>query len=273
MKTPLVSVVIPTHNRLKMLRDALDSVLNQSYSNLEVVLVDDCSNQETKVGIEEMARHDSRVRIIRNEENIGFVRSLNKGIREASGEYIARIDDDDAWIDKEKIWKQVKFFEGHSEYSVVGGGIIRVDEEGKEISRELLPETDGEIRNLMLITDPIVHVVAVFRKKDWEAVGGYDEKFIYSQDWELWMKLGKMGKYYNFQEYFVRYLQSSQNRSNKNMRHHLWLSLVARENHKNEFPNFRKGYIIGWISYLFSFISIGYRVHPVFIKIKKLFLK
>lgn len=271
MKTPLVSVVLPTRDHLKTLRDALDSILNQSYSNLEVVLVDDYSNEETKLGIEKMAGEDSRVRVIRNNENLGFVRSLNKGIREAKGEYIARIDDDDAWCDKEKIHKQVGFLEENPEYVVVGGGIIRVDGEGKEISRELLPETDKEIRNLMLITDPIVHVVAFFRKKDWEAVGGYDEEFHYSQDWELWMKLGSVGKYYNFQEYFVRATFSNAGRSSKNMRYHLWLSLAARKKHKNEFPNFWKGYIIGWISYLFSFIPIRYRVSPIFIKIKKLF--
>jgi len=273
MKTPLISVVLPTRNRLKTLRDALDSVLSQSYSNLEVVLIDDCSDQENKVGIEEMARKDSRVRIIRNEENIGFVRSLNKGIREASGEYIARLDDDDSWYDSKKLEKQVAFMEQHPEYVLVGGGLIRVDGDGIEIVRQLFPETDEAIRATMLITDPFVHPAVLFRKKDAQRVGGYDEKFHYSQDWELWMKLGKMGKYYNFQEYFVRYLQSSQNRSNKNMRHHLWLAMVARKRYKDWFPNFFKGYILGWLSYLFYFIPIRYRVGSIFTKIKKLFLQ
>src|SRR3989344_5104546 len=273
MKTPLISVVLPTRNRLKTLRDALDSVLSQSYSNLEVVLIDDCSDQENKVGIEEMARKDSRVRIIRNEENIGFVRSLNKGIREASGEYIARLDDDDSWYDSKKLEKQVAFLDKHPEYAVVGGGIIRVDGDYKEISRQLFPETDEAIRGMMLITDPIVHVAVVFRKKDWERVGGYDEEFDYSQDWELWMKFGKRGKYYNFPEYFVRSIFSQEARSSNNMRHHLWLAIVARKRYKNEFPNFLKGYILGWLSYLFSFISIRYRVSFILTKIKRLFLK
>lgn len=273
MKIPLVSVVLPTHNRLKTLRDALDSVLHQSYSNLEVILVDDCSDQENKLGIEVMAGQDSRVRIIRNEKNIGFVRSLNKGIREAQGEYIARIDDDDAWMDRAKLVKQVEFLSKHSGYTVVGGGIVRVDGYDKEISRQLFPETDEAIRGMMLFTDPIVHVAAVFRKRDWQSVGGYDEEFDYSQDWELWMKLGKVGKYYNFQEYFVRSIFSSEGRSSKNMRHHLWLAIVARKRYKDRFPNFWRGYALGWLSYWFAFIPIRYRVSPIFTKIKRLFFK
>src|SRR3989344_4060536 len=273
MKNPLVSVVLPTQNRLKTLHDALHSVLNQSYSDLEVVLIDDYSDQETKIGIEEIARKDSRVRIVRNEENIGFVPSLNKGIREAKGEYIARLDDDDSWCDPRKLEKQVAFMEQHPEYVLVGGGLIRVDEDGREIVRQLFPETDEAIRATMLITDPFVHPAVLFRKKDAQRVGGYDEKFHYSQDWELWMRLGKLGKYYNFQEYFVRYLQSSQNRSNKNMRHHLWLAIVARKRYKDRFPNFWKGYMLGWLSYLFSFIPIRYRVSPFFTKTKRLFFK
>ena len=273
MNQPFVSVVLPTRNRIDTLRSAISSVLAQTYSPMEIILVDDFSNPKTKKEIEELAQEDVRIRIVRNEENLGFVRSINKGIRGSRGEYIARLDDDDSWCDPKKLEKQVVFMEQHREYVLVGGGLIRVDGDGREIVRQLFPETDEAIRATMLITDPFVHPAVLFRKKDVQRAGGYDEKFHYSQDWELWMKLGKLGKYYNFQEYFVRYLQSSQNRSNKNMRHHLWLSLVARKNHKNEFPNFRKGYIIGWISYLFSFIPIRYRVHPVFIKIKKLFLK
>ncbi len=273
MKTPLVSIVLPTRNHLKTLRDAVDSVLEQSYSNLEVILIDDYSDQETAAGIRELAEQDPRIKVIRNEKNIGFVRSLNKGIREAKGEYIARIDDDDVWIDKAKLLKQIEFLNKHPEYAVVGGGIIRVDIDYNEISRQLFPETDEAIRNKMLITDPIVHVAAVFRKKDWESVGGYDEEFDYTQDWELWMKLGKTGKYYNFQEYFVSSIFSSRGRSSKNMRHHLWLAIVARHRYKDDFPNFWKGYMLGWLSYLFSFIPIKYRVSPVFIKLKKLFLK
>ncbi|MBI2013520.1 MAG: glycosyltransferase family 2 protein [Candidatus Colwellbacteria bacterium] len=273
MKLPLVSVVLPTRDRLETLKNALTTVLNQTYPNMEIVLVDDYSDEKAKQGIEEMAKKEPRIRVVRNEVNLGFVRSLNKGIKEAKGEYIARIDDDDAWIDKNKLKKQAEFLDKHPDCTVVSGGIIRIDGDGKEISRELLPETDEKIRNIMLITDPIVHVAAMFRRKDWEIVGGYNERFHYSQDWELWMRLGKRGKYYNFPEYFVRSIFSSEGRSSKNMRYHLSLSLKAREIHKNEFPNFWKGYILGWVSYLFSFIPIRLRVRPFFIKIKKLILK
>jgi len=109
----------------------------------------------------------------------------------------------------------------------------------------------------------------MFKKADWEAVGGYDESFDYAQDWELWMKLGKQGKYYNFQEYFVRSTFSSFGRSSKNLAHHLWLNLVARKRYRNDFPNFWKGYILGWFSYAFFFIPLRYRVKPQLLVFKK----
>jgi len=269
MNQPLVSVIIPTHNRPQFVGQALDSVFQQTYGNLEVIVVDDASDKPTQGVLKEYQAKEQRLHVIANKKNKGFVRSLNTGIKEAQGEYIARLDDDDMWCTPEKLPKQIAFLEQHRDYALVGGGIIRVDEQGKEISRQLLPETNEAIRRIMLVADPFVHPAVVFRARDIEAIGGYDETLDYAQDWDLWMKLGKYGKYYNFPEYFVRYLQSSQNRSNRNMRHHLWLNLVVRIRHKDEFPNFWKGYVLGWISYFFYFIPIRQRVSPWFLKIRE----
>ena len=269
MNKSLVSVILPTYNRLDLLQLAIESIRAQSYSNIEIVVIDDYSTDETVNFLTEYSKRDQRIRVIRNDKNIGFVRSLNKGIKEARGEYIARLDDDDSWCDSKKLEKQVEFLVNHPEYVLTGGGIIRVDEYGKEIARQHFPENDEEIRKTILIADPFVHTSVLFRKKDVEKVGGYDENLDYAQDWDLWMKLGRLGKYYNFPDYFVRYLQSSQNRSNMNMRHHLWLNLVVRKRYQNDFPNFWKGYIIGWISYFFSFIPIRQRVSPFFLRIKE----
>lgn len=269
MNQSLVSVVLPTHNRADCLEKALESVRSQNYSSLEIVVVDDHSTDETPNFLKKLQLKDSRIQVVTNAENIGFVKSLNQGIRAARGKYIARIDDDDIWIDREKTKKQVDFLDANPEYVVVGGGIIRVDDSGKEISRELFPEHDREIRNKMLLSDPIVHVSVMFWKEAWERVGGYDERFVYSQDWELWARLGKIGKCYNFQEYFVRSLFSSYGHSGKHMCYHQRLNLTVRKMYRKSYPNFWKGYGIGWLSYLFSFIPIRYRISPWFLTLKR----
>lgn len=269
MNKSLISVVLPTHNRSDYLEKALESVCVQDYPFLEIIVVDDQSTDETPDLLKRLQIKDDRIRVVTNSNNIGFVKSLNRGIRAARGAYVARIDDDDVWVDKEKIKKQTSFLDVNPEYVVVGGGIIRINDFGKEMSRELFPETDKEIRKTMLVSDPIVHVSAIFRKDAWEEVGGYDEQFDYSQDWELWAKLGAKGRYYNFQEYFVRSLFSSRGRSGKNMRYHLWLNLKIRKRYRHDFPNFWKGYVFGWISYVFFLLPLSMRIHPLFLKIKK----
>ncbi len=265
---PLVSVILPTYNRAGYIKKSIESVIEQTYRNFELIIIDDESTDNTPEIIAQYKKKDPRIKIITNQTNLGFVKSLNKAIRQARGIYIARLDDDDFWCDIHKLEKQIKFLENNPDYVLVGGGIIKIDEDGKEIVRILLPEKDEAIRQIMLLSDPFAHVSVVFRKESWESVDGYDEEFDYSQDWDLWMKLGKLGKLYNFQEYFVFSIQGEQNRCNENFRHHLMLNIKIRKKYQKDFPNFWKAYLIGWGSYAFSFFSFQSRLSPVFLKLR-----
>lgn len=272
-RQPLVSIILPTFNREKLIKKSIGSVLSQTYKNFELVIIDDFSTDNTPKILFQYQRDDQRIKVIRNEKNIGFVRSLNKGIKKAAGFYIARIDDDDFWCDKQKLEKQVNFLEGNLEYVLVGGGVIKIDERGKEIARFLFPKTDSKIRQMMLLSDPFVHSSILFKKKDWGVVNGYDENFDYSQDWDLWAKLGRLGKFYNFQEYFVHYLQGPQNRCNKNIKRHLLLSIKLRRKHRKDYPNFYKAYLVGWGAYFFSFLPFQKKLSPVFSKLRSFIIK
>ncbi len=110
METPLVSIILPTYNGARYIKFAIESVLNQKYWNLELIIINDASTDATPLIIEKYRKWDSRVVVSRNPVNQKLVASLNHGIQLAQGEYIARIDDDDIWIDPDKLSKQVQKF-------------------------------------------------------------------------------------------------------------------------------------------------------------------
>jgi len=268
---PLVSIILPTYNRSEYLSRAIESVLGQTYNNFELVIIDDCSTDRTSEIISKY--QDSRIKIIKNKENLGLVKSLNKAINYAKGECIARIDDDDFWSDSKKIEKQIEFLENNPEYVLVGCGVIKINKQGKEVRKYLFPEKDKEIREIMLVISPFVHPGVVFRKKAWEKVGGYDEKLYFSQDSDLWAKLGKIGKLYNIQEYSVCVLDDNQNRTKKRVHYHLLLKQKIRLRHRRDYPHFLKAYLIGWGAYLFSFLPFQKKLKPLYFKLKQLFLE
>lgn len=269
-KSSLVSIILATYNRSKYISKAIESVLNQSYRDFELVIIDDASTDKTSEVLN--SYNDSRIKIISNKNNLGFVKSLNKGIKYAKGKYIARIDDDDFWPDSSKLKKQVGFLEDNPEYALVGCGIIRVDSQGKEIKRYLLPEKDEDIREIMLITSPFVHMGTVFRKKAWDLVGGYDEKLHFSQDSDLWAKLGKVGKLYNIPEHLTCASDWKENRTNKRIHYHLLLKQRIRLRHRKDYPHFFKAYLIGWGAYLFSFLPFQRNLKPLYSKLRHFFL-
>ncbi|OHA69199.1 MAG: hypothetical protein A3B24_00235 [Candidatus Wildermuthbacteria bacterium RIFCSPLOWO2_01_FULL_48_16] len=249
---PLVSIILPTFNREKTLAKAIESALSQTYRDFELLVVDDASQDKTQSILLEYARKDVRIVGIRNEKNSGLVRSLNKGVQCAKGAYIARLDDDDFWLDPRKLEKQVAFFEKHPKCVLTGGGQVRVDEKGKEITRLMFPETDEEIRSRMLFTNPFSHTSVLFRKDAWEKAGRYDETLIFSEDWDLWMKLASVGTCYNFQEYFVCYLEGSQNRSKEHEVRDALLNMRLRVRYRRSFPNFLGAFLFGCLAFMFA---------------------
>lgn len=281
MEKPLISVVIPTYNRERYIKKALESVLNQSYKNFEIIVIDDSENDKTEKIIKLLNRKE--IKYIRNEVRLGFVKSLNKGIAMAQGKHIARLDDDDIWCDPQKLEKQVKFLEEHPGYILVGGGAILIDEKGKELRRILPPEKDDKIRELMLFDCLFSHSTVVFKKETWELAEGYDERFDSAEDWDLWMKFGEFGKFYNFQEYFVHFLQAEQGKTQYIRRQNTRAHLKLMKKYRDKYPNFYKAYLFGLISYFYSFfprpkwfrfkvlsklknILLGFPIYP---KIKK----
>lgn len=124
---PLISVIMPTYNCGRFIKESIDSVLAQSYTNWELIIVDDCSTDDTEriVGTYE----DSRIHYLRNERNIGTALTRNKALREAKGKYVAFLDADDVWL-PEKLEKQLAFMQDKG-YAFTYHNYIEIDEESK----------------------------------------------------------------------------------------------------------------------------------------------
>ena len=257
---PLVSVIIATYNRPDFLKRAIGSAFNQTYDNIEVVVIDGSPGDETEESIKPLLT-DPRLRYIHQKEaqfgqekERNAAAARNKGIKISKGKYIAILDDDDFWCEPKKIEKQIKFLEEHPNYVLVGGGAIAIDEEGKEYYRVLPPGKDEEIRKLMLSDCLFPHGTVVFKKDAWENAGEYDENLNHSEDWDLWMRMGGLGKFYNFRDYFLYYFQSRQIRGIRcySRREQMKLNLTIMKKYRNDYPNFWKAYLLGLGCYFAS---------------------
>jgi glycosyltransferase domain-containing protein len=276
---PLVSIIIPTYNREKYIKRAIDSALNQTYKNIEIIIIDGSSNDKTKEVIKPYLSNFP-IRYIRQKEihtNYGVDRNpsgvRNQGIKIAKGKYIAILDDDDFWCNKKKLEKQVKFLEEHPDYVLIGGGAIAIDENGREYYRSLPPEKDEEIRKLMLFDCIFYHSTVMFKKDTWKAVGGLDEKLHFAEDWDFFLKLGRLGKFYNFQEYFLYYLVSKESKTSYRRRRNAEIHLKLKQKYRKEYPNFWKAYLLGLGLYIASLFPHQKWFSKMFIipKIKNLF--
>ncbi len=259
-KTPRVSVILPTYNRVKFLGRAIQSVLDQSFKEWELIVVDDASTDETPETLKEWQRKDARIRVITSAENCypDISKTLNKGLQSAQGDYIARIDDDDYWCSKDKLKKQVEFLDSHPAFVVVGSGVVVIDGEGKELFRYLKWEHDDEIRKHALFANPFSHTTAMFRKDIALEVGGYGP-LRYAEDWDLWLKIGTKGKLYNIPEYLVVYMLTGQNKSFTHQRAQGKIILEFLRWHKGEYPRFVFAYTLNLFAYWYSFLPLSIR--------------
>lgn len=276
MEKPLVSIILPTYNRARFLEKAIKSVWTQTYSNMELIVVNDGSTDNTSEILDRLSKGNSKITIINNIKNLGIVAALNNGIKVAKGKYIARLDDDDFWDDDKKIEKQVSFLENNKDYVLVGGGVIKIDANNKEVSRYLLPEKDEDIRKSILIDNVFAHISVLFSKDAFNKVGGYDQDFLYVEDWDLWLKLGTIGKMYNFPEFFVRYFDQEYNNKNYyrnwGIRRNIKMNLRLKNRYKDKYPGYLKAVMVALANYIFSFLPFRSRIKSTLFKLRtKLF--
>ena len=127
---PLCSVVMPTYNDSRHLAAAIESILDQTFRDFEFIIIDDCSTDKTPEILEQYRCQDTRIRIVRNAENLGVARSLNKAIALTQSPFIARMDGDDLSLPT-RLEKQIAYMQAHPEVGVLGTQNIFIDEQGQ----------------------------------------------------------------------------------------------------------------------------------------------
>lgn len=187
-KDPLVSVIMATYNETPhILEESIKSILEQSYKNIELLIFDDSTNANTKKTIDFFAE-DERIRVFRGSQRIGFVQSLNQGLKEAKGKYIARMDGDD-FSYKTRIEKEVKFLENNIDVDVIGGQIEIINEKGNVISHRRYPVSKIGIYLYSCFRNPLAHPSIMMRRKIVDEGYFYNEKLKMSEDLDLWLRL------------------------------------------------------------------------------------
>jgi glycosyltransferase involved in cell wall biosynthesis len=205
--TPKVSVIMPIYNVERFLDRAIVSILDQSFRDFELIIIDDCS-KDSSVAIARSYTDDPRVRVIANDCNRGVRFTANQGHRLARAEYIARMDGDDmATLDRLEL--QVKFLDAHPDAAVVGGQHIKIDTNDMVVEKYVrqMPEDYLSILFYAGYDCPFINPTTMYRKSIvWEQLGGMNENKTFAEDYELWLHLLSNGfTAYNLPHVLVKY--------------------------------------------------------------------
>jgi glycosyltransferase involved in cell wall biosynthesis len=213
---PIVSVVMPVYNGQTFLSVAIESVLVQTFSQFEFVIIDDGSTDRTPEILSGFEAVDKRIRVIR-QENKGIVAALNNGIKNSSAEIIARMDADDISL-PDRLSEQVEYLNKHSEVSVVSCFSQMVDKTGKVIHGiDSFPITHNEILWKLCFSNPIVHPGVMFRKDVFQKVDGYRNGFLQAEDYDLWVRLAQITCFYSIPKILIQIRKHSNNITSVNV--------------------------------------------------------
>lgn len=227
MKNPLVSVIMATFNEpVKYIKEAIESILNQTYTNFEFIIIDDSTKTDTIETIDFYTK-DPRVVIIRNNTKMGFVRALNKGLKTAKGQYIARMDGDDiSFIDR--LEKQVTYLEQFKNIDILGGNIQIINEIGDVISQRRYLRGKFLLQISGIFRSPVAHPTVMFRRSIIDHQLFYDESFLKSEDIDFWFRLRNNGfKIANISDNFL-FFRISGDLAKKRSREHFSYNYKAR---------------------------------------------
>jgi glycosyltransferase involved in cell wall biosynthesis len=199
-----LSVLMPVRNGEKYLGEAIESTLAQTFTDFELLVLDDGSSDSTRDILASYARRDPRVRVIAREQK-GLVASLNELLSHAQGQFVARMDADDICL-RDRFARQVQFLRDHRDVVCVGGNVDVIDDEGRFLTTFHYARDDEEIQEANLIgRTSICHPSAVMRREALLSVHGYDDEFALAEDLDLWLRLGEVGKLANVEETVLRY--------------------------------------------------------------------
>lgn len=185
---PKVSIVLPTYNGEKYIEESVMSCLNQTMTDIELIIIDDCSNDNTPHILENLAKQDSRIRVYRNEENLKLPASLNKGFDLASGEYLTWTSDDNLYLEN-AIEVMVSKLDTNKDINIVYSNVILIDELGNRVGiKKMLPPENILRRNC-------INACFMFTKEVFQKLNGYDTSLFLVEDYDFWLRAAEEYKF------------------------------------------------------------------------------
>ena len=188
---PQISVIMPVYNAGKFLQPAIDSILQQTFTDFEFLICNDCSSDTSGEILLMAAEKDQRIKLLLNEKNSGITFTLNKLIAHASAPLIARMDADDMAF-PERLALQFEFMQNHPDVAVAGGQLAIIGEENESLGSRIYPAAFADIRKVLLCQNPLAHPTVMMRKSAVENLGGYIDQ-TGCEDYYLWLRMVENG--------------------------------------------------------------------------------
>lgn len=212
----LVSIITPTYNRRDFIVDAIESVIAQTYSDWELLIVDDGSTDDTKDLITPYLQ-DPRISYT-YQSNHGQAYARQQALKSAKGQYVAFLDSDNLWL-PERLEKEIVQLDANPDIDVCYGDLITIDEQGNELSRENMKRYSGDIAPLMIRQNFVSMNTTLIRKEAIERVGGFRSSVARGDDYDLYLRMSAESKFLYIKEYLAKYrVMENQISSNKEAR-------------------------------------------------------
>ena len=202
MTLPMISVVMSVFNGERFLSEAVESILAQSFSDFEFIVIDDGSTDGSAMILESYQRIDSRMRVYRQEKR-GLVASLNRGCGLARGKYIARMDADDVAV-KDRLAQQVGYMESNPEVGLLGGAVQMIDAAGKPLRVVRYPLENYELQRALLQSNVFWHPTVLIRTQNFKSAGGY-RNIPAAEDYDLWLRMAARYPVANLRSVLLNY--------------------------------------------------------------------
>ena len=267
-RIPRVTVIMATYNRSSLIGEAIQSVIDQSFIDWELVIADDGSTDATSEVLREWVSREPRIRYCQlpHAGRISIV--SNSALQAARGSYVAILDDDDAWRDPHKLEKQVAFLDANPDYVACAGGYRIVNGQGEWIEDIHKPATDDAIRHVALRANPIANSTAMFRR---DTGIQYDPALRQFADWDFWLKIGKAGKLYNFPELFLDYKIWNQGSSFVNQRANAIAAVQIVKRYRGAYPGYSQAILMAraYVAYTFLPAPVRARLNSFLSRLKK----
>lgn len=200
---PVVSVLIPVYRDAPHLNSTIASIKMQSFKEFEVIIILDRASKETKIYARNLALDSDNFKVVVSKKP-GISHALNTGIRESSGEFIARIDADDL-MREDRLALQKNFLEQHEEVVCVGSQVTKINVSGKRVGRSSYPGSNKQITSTLLFRNCMAHPSVMYRRSSILEVNGYRPDFDGVEDYDLWLRLSTIGQIRNMKKTLTSY--------------------------------------------------------------------